>query len=110
MAVKRESLAYDSIFDAIAADRGEAADLQFRADMMLLLRNYFESKKWTQAEIGQRLGIAQPHVSELVRGRMSISSDKLISYLAKVGYALKPSFHSAGRVSKVRCDVEACDA
>ena len=98
-------LAYRNIFEAITADAGEAADLEFRSDMMLLLRNLFESRDWSQADVMRALDIPQPRVSELVTGKINmVSSDKLISYLAKLGYVLKPTF-SASRKVPVRCDV-----
>ncbi|PJE54464.1 helix-turn-helix domain-containing protein [Marinomonas sp. BSi20584] len=87
-----EKLQYTNIFDAIADDPAEAADLEFRADMMLVLRNYFQSKGWKQADIMVNLGITQPRVSELTRGKVDkFSSDKLIGFLAKIGYTIKPT-------------------
>lgn len=87
-----EKLQYTNIFDAIADNPAEAADLEFRADMMLVLRNYFQSKDWKQADIMANLGITQPRVSELTRGKVDkFSSDKLIGFLAKVGYTIKPT-------------------
>jgi predicted XRE-type DNA-binding protein len=87
-----EKLQYTNIFDVIVDDPAEAADLEFRADMMLVLRNYFQSKGWKQADIMARLGITQPRVSELTRGKVDkFSSDKLIGFLAKVGYTIKPT-------------------
>mgnify|MGYP003630555287 FL=1 len=86
-----EKLQYTNIFDVIVDDPAETADLEFRADMMLVLRNYFQSKGWKQADIMAKLGITQPRVSELTRGKVDkFSSDKLIGFLAKVGYTIKP--------------------
>lgn len=85
-------LTFTNIFDAITDDSGEAADLEFRADMMLVLRNYFEAQDWSTTDIMSALGIPQPRVSELMSGKVSkFSSDKLIKFLAKIGYQLKPS-------------------
>ena len=100
-------LAYDNVFDAIAGSPQESADLQFRADMMLVLRSIFESKGMTQDEIGSALGIPQPRVSELMRGKVEkVSADKLIRYLASVGYRIQPLFvRSRGRAVPLRCDV-----
>jgi predicted XRE-type DNA-binding protein len=103
-------LEYDSIFDAITDNAGESADLQFRADMMLLLRNYFEAKKWSQTEIGQKLEIPQPRVSDLVRGKIQhVSADKLICYLRKIGYAIRPHIETPkkGRAPVISCEVQA---
>ncbi|UTW01188.1 XRE family transcriptional regulator [Marinomonas rhizomae] len=88
-----EELQYTNIFDAITDDPAESADLEFRADMMLVLKNYFQSKNWTQSDIMAKLEISQPRVSELSRGKVDkFSSDKLIGFLAKIGYTIKPTF------------------
>jgi len=99
-------LGYSSIFEAIADNPEDAADLEFRADLMLVLRDYFTGS--TQADIGKTLGIPQPRVSELLSGKVDkFSADKLIAFLAKVGVRLKPSTVPAtrGRPMKVKCDV-----
>ena len=101
-------LSYKNIFDAITADPTEAADLQFRADLMLALRDLFESRDWTQADIGRALGVPQPRVSELMRGKIStISADKLIGYLARLGLRLRPTFQARrGNGLPIKCAVE----
>ena len=85
-------LKFKNIFDAISDDPAEAADLEFRADMILVLRNYFDAQKWSTADIMAALEIPQPRVSELTSGKVSkFSSDKLIRFLAKIGYQIKPT-------------------
>ncbi|WP_457588778.1 helix-turn-helix domain-containing protein [Ensifer canadensis] len=98
-------LAYDSIFDAIANDPAEAADLQFRADLMITLRKIFEDREWKQSQIAAALGVTQPRVSELMRGKLELfSADKLIGFLAKMNVRLRPSY--ADDDHKVTCIVE----
>jgi predicted XRE-type DNA-binding protein len=103
-------LKYSNIFDAIADNPEEAADLQFRADLMLVLRDYFHGS--SQAEIGERLGIPQPRVSELMSGKVDkFSSDKLIGFLAKVGvrFKLVPVQATRGSPFKVKCNVSVAE-
>ncbi len=76
------TLDYDNIFDVMADSPAEAADLQFRADLMLTLRKLLEERKLRQAEIAEALGVSQPRVSELMRGKIDLfSADKLIGCL-----------------------------
>jgi len=99
-------LQYSNIFEAITDSAAEAADLEFRADLMLVLRDCFGQA--SQAEIGKILGIPQPRVSELMGGKVDkFSSDKLIGFLAKVGIRFKPATVPGvkGRPLKVKCDV-----
>ena len=101
-------LKFSNIFDAITDDGDEAADLEFRADLMLLLREYFKAHNASQTEIGKTLGVPQPRVSELLGGKIDkFSSDKLIGFLAKVGIRLKPHIAPAttGTAMKITCAV-----
>jgi len=103
-----EQLKYSNIFDAITDDPVEAADLKFRADLMLLLREYFRAQKATQLDICRRLGVPQPRVSELLTGKIDkFSADKLIGFAAKLGIRFYPSVVKAsrGKPMKIKCDV-----
>ncbi len=94
-----ERLEYDNIFDVIADSPAKAADLQFRADLMLTLRKLLEERKLRQAEIAEALGVSQPRVSELMRGKIDLfSADKLIGFLARLDVRLRPSVDASGRV------------
>ncbi|MDH4412168.1 MAG: XRE family transcriptional regulator [Rhizobium sp.] len=94
-----ERLDYDNIFDVMAASPAEAADLQFRADLMLTLRKLLEERNLRQAEIAEALGVSQPRVSELMRGKIDLfSADKLIGFLARLDVRLRPSVDASGRV------------
>lgn len=94
-----ERLEFDNIFDVMADSAAEAADLQFRADLMLTLRKLLEERKLRQAEIAEALGVSQPRVSELMRGKIDLfSADKLIGLLARLDVRLRPSVDASGRV------------
>lgn len=98
-------LSYNNIFDAITDDTAEAADLQFRAELMLALRDYCDGKGWSRAQISENLGVAQSRVSELMTGKIHLASaDKLILYCAKLGMKFhasyqKPSENSSAKIA-----------
>lgn len=100
---------FNSIFDAITKDASEAADLRFRADMMLALRGYFEDRGWNQRQIMSQLEIKQSRASELMNGKIHlVSTDKLLGYLAKLGFHLMPQFRPATRTkaASISCRIE----
>jgi predicted XRE-type DNA-binding protein len=106
-------LKYSNIFEAITENAEEAADMEFRADLMLVLRDFFGEQEASQAEIGQMLAIPQPRVSELMTGKVhKFSSDKLIGFCAKVGIRFKPVTvpGTKGRRLRVKCDVSVAAA
>ena len=89
----KEQLVYDNIFDAICGDESEAADMQFRSDLMTVIRKAAEFHRYTPKDLEAVLGVSQPRVSELLNGKIEkCSSDKLLSYLAKLGFRIRPSF------------------
>lgn len=98
-------LAFSNIFDAITPDRAEAADLKFRSDLVILLRDYFTAKKWSQADVMKKLGILQPRASELLTGKIhTLSSGRLIGYLGTLEIPVDPAF-KVSRKGRVRCDI-----
>ncbi len=95
-----DKLVFSNIFESITTDDALAADLQFRSDLIMTLIDLIEAKGWKQAETAEILGIPQPRVSELMRGKISLfSSDRLIGYLARLGYRLRPSSTATGMSS-----------
>ena len=52
-----------------------------------------------QDAIAEALGVSQPRVSELMRGKIDLfSADKLIGLLARLDVRLRPSVDASGRV------------
>ena len=64
----------------------EAEVMLLRAQLAEALREWIEREKLTQALAAKRLGIAQPRVSEIARGKVELLSlDYLVGLCAKVG-------------------------
>lgn len=101
-------LEFDNIFDLIAEDPNDAADMKFRADLLLAMRDMFEQQRWGQTEVMDALSLSQPRASELMRGKVDkFSSDKLIGFLDKLGFRLRPQFVPSKRAKKkLACNVE----
>jgi len=105
-------LVYKNIFEAITDDPTEAAELEFRSDVMIFLREYFRVKKMTPTEISKVLEVQQPRVSELMRGKIALlSTNTLIGYLARIGIRLRPVYQpTRGGKPPMKCEVQACTA
>ena len=62
----------------------EAAVMLLRAQLAEALRRWMEREGLTQARAAKRLGIAQPRMSEIVRGKVELLSlDYLVGLCAK---------------------------
>lgn len=76
----------DNVFEDIGFGREEAASLKVRADLMLDLRKYVETRGWTQRQAAAFFGESQPRISNLMQGEISrFSVDKLINMLTRAG-------------------------
>ena len=77
---------YESVWDAVGDDAGEAANLKLRSQLMDALEAYIGRENITQEEASRRFGVPRSRVSELVNGRISkFSIDKLVIMAARVG-------------------------
>lgn len=81
---------FKNAFDAIADTPGEALNMKIRAELMDEIRARIDEEKWTQAEAAEQLGMTQPRVSDLLRGKLSkFSLDSLVNMLAALGSDVK---------------------
>jgi predicted XRE-type DNA-binding protein len=68
----------------------EAAVMLLRAQLAEALRVWMEQGGLTQADAAKRLGIAQPRVSEITRGKVELLSlDYLVGLCTKAGIPVK---------------------
>jgi predicted XRE-type DNA-binding protein len=86
--VKKVKLTRSSgnVFRDLGFSGDEAAYLQVRAELMAQLQQVITARGLKQAEAAARLGVTQPRVSDLMRGRLDLfSTDTLIDMLARLG-------------------------
>ena len=75
-----------NVFADLGFSPEESTLLQLRADLMASLRQAIEARGWTQAHAAEVLGIGQPRVSDLIRGKWEkFSLDMLITLAVRVG-------------------------
>jgi predicted XRE-type DNA-binding protein len=75
-----------NIFLDLGFEPHEAAVMLLRAQLAEALRQWIERKKMTQAQAAKQLGITQPRVSEIVRGKVDVLSlDYLVGLCNKAG-------------------------
>jgi predicted XRE-type DNA-binding protein len=75
-----------NVFEDLGSTREEAEHLRIRSALMATLRELIATKGWTQAQAAALLGVTQPRVSDLVRGKIDLFSiDTLVEMLAKAG-------------------------
>lgn len=75
-----------NVFADLGFEPDEAENLKVRAQLMGEVRRLIESRSLTQAQAGALLGVAQPRVSDLLRGKIGLFTiDALVNMLAHAG-------------------------
>ena len=83
-------VSFKSVWDAIESSPAEAANMKARSDVLIAIRKVVEAWNVTQAEAAQRLGINQPRVNDLLRGRIDkFSLDALMNLAARAGLSVR---------------------
>lgn len=81
---------FRSVWDAIKSSPAQAANMRARSEMMLAIRNTVETWQVTQAAAAKRLGLTQPRMNDLVRGRIDkFSLDALINLASRAGLSIR---------------------
>jgi len=79
-----------SVFRDLGFPPEKAAHLLVRTDLMIRLEKELGSRGLTQAQAAELLGVTQPRVSDLLRGRVELfSADALIDMLARLGIRVR---------------------
>lgn len=87
---KKTTKSSGNVFLDLGFPAEEAAVLAMRAELMSDLRLYIESKKLTQSQAAEKLGISQSRVSDLVRGKWEkFSLEMLITLEARLGRTVR---------------------
>ena len=79
-----------SVWDAIEESPAEAENMRLRSELMMALEGQIRGQGWTQAETARRLGVTQPRVSDLLRGKINLFGlDTLVAMAAAVGLRIQ---------------------
>lgn len=85
-----EQQAFTSVWDAIEDSATEAANMRARSELMIAVRAKIESWRLSQTEAARRLGVTQPRLNDLLRGRLEkFSLDALMNLAAQAGLAVR---------------------
>lgn len=79
-----------NVFRDLGFSREEAEHLLIRSDLMIAVQKALGRRAVKQAEAAKLLGVTQPRVSDLLRGRIDLfSTDALIDMLARLGIRVR---------------------
>ena len=86
----------DNVFRDIGFDKADAENLKLRSDLMIRIEKYVKQSGMTQAEAARELGITQPRLNQLLKGKIQLFSlDALVNMLANAGMRVRMSVKKA---------------
>ena len=82
-----------NVFRDLGFGPEEAQHLLVRSELMLKIEKVLKDRGLTQAAAARIMGVSQPRVSDLLRGKIGLfSTDSLIDMLAKLGVSVRVAF------------------
>jgi len=79
-----------SVWDALEDTAAEAANMRARSALMIALRRKVESWRISQTAAARRLGLTQPRLNDLMRGRIDkFSLDALMNLARPAGLGVR---------------------
>jgi predicted XRE-type DNA-binding protein len=77
---------FASVWDAIEDTPEEAENMKLRSALMTALKNHIARTEISQAQAAKLLGVTQPRVSDLMRGKINLFGlDALVNMAAAAG-------------------------
>ena len=81
---------FASVWDALEETSEGAANMRLRSELAIAVRSAVEGWGVTQAEAARRLGVTQPRLNDLLRGRIArFSLDALVRLTERAGLAVR---------------------
>ena len=77
---------FETVWDAVEDTPEEAASMKLRSTLMMAIKSSISETGISQAEAAQLLGVTQPRISDLMRGKINLFGlDALVNMAAAAG-------------------------
>ena len=81
---------FASVWDAIEDTPAEAENMRLRSILMMALKNHLTGTGMSQAQAAKLLGVTQPRVSDLMRGKINLFGlDALVNMATAAGLQIE---------------------
>jgi predicted XRE-type DNA-binding protein len=93
-----------NVFQDIGFPEGEARNLALRSEIMIRIEDFVERSGLTQARVAARLGLTQPRLNALLKGKIEqFSLDALVNTATRAGLHIelrvRPAKRAGGRAT-----------
>jgi predicted XRE-type DNA-binding protein len=81
---------FSSVWDAIEDTPQQAASMKARSALMIELQEYIRASGMTQIQAAALIGVTQPRISDLMRGKIELFSlETLVDMITSAGMKLE---------------------
>ncbi|WP_436108974.1 helix-turn-helix domain-containing protein [Neorhizobium tomejilense] len=85
-----ERQSFSNVWDALEDTPAEASNMSMRSALLIAIEQKVRNWNVTQKDAAARLGISQPRLNDLLRGRIAnFSLDALVELAGKVGLSVR---------------------
>ena len=77
---------FADVWDAIEGTPARAENMKLRSALMMALKDHIARAELSQSEVAKRLGVTQPRISDLMRGKIELFGlDTLVNMIGAAG-------------------------
>lgn len=75
-----------NVFTDLGFPRAEAENLRLRSELMIRIEHFYRESGMTQVQAAHALGLTQPRLNALLKGRIDLFSlDRLVNVASRAG-------------------------
>jgi predicted XRE-type DNA-binding protein len=84
-----ENQTFENVWDALSDTPEEATHMTMKSDLLIAIQEAVRAWRLTQAKAAERLGVTQPRLNDLLRGKISnFSLETLIELSTRAGLSV----------------------
>jgi len=94
--MSQERKRFSSVWDALEDTPAAAENMSLRSELMCSLSEYIKSNGLNQVQAAKLLGVTQPRISDLMRGKINLFGlDSLVSMATAAGFHVQMQLKQA---------------
>ena len=87
---------FKNVWDALETDPAARESMKIKSRLMMDIESCIKKQGMTQKQAAKKMGVTQPRVSDLVRGKINrFTIDMLVNMLARLGKHVEVTLQDA---------------
>lgn len=90
-----------SVWDAIEDTPAQAQNMKLRSALIMALKDHIARIELSQSEAAKLLGVTQPRISDLMRGKILLGLDTLVNMIGAAGLHVENAHLGRGLINSL---------